>query len=97
MTMKDKQPIQEKVDELWEWCDAPKMASYPSGKLSYDWLDEHLLENLFEYAVPKLVKEIGKFVVANLLVRWVRDIIFHNEDPALSLFRIIHKEVIHGR
>jgi hypothetical protein len=64
-----------------------RLAFIDYGKESID------LNNLFKYAVPKIPKTYGVFL---LLENWARKILLYDANPALTLFWTIQREVIHN-
>jgi hypothetical protein len=78
LSMEDKQPTESEIEELWKWCGFKEVLSRelwqyekyretnhwweaPSGRKFLE-LPELDLNNLFEYAVPKLQPEVIEFV-----------------------------------
>ncbi len=110
-------PTDAQIKELWEWCGFrqkyPDAAYYePSNWYMYpngdtDKLPSIDLNNLFQWAVPKLRKyytsltesflpEHYSHTIIPLLEQWIQDIEENLElDPALALFWAIW-EVIHA-
>ena len=92
-------PTEEQIKEFWEWCGKRKrphlgqlktmsakelsdlQARYDRALLPID------LNNLFKYAVPKLLETINEGRAIMLLgIDWIRAVIIKRQDPALALF-----------
>ena len=106
------QPAEEQIKELWEWCglreevidELHSLWHYPDGSHEID-MPYPDLNNLFEWAVPKLSSEAtfdrveislptSKTEFGVKLVARHQTIVERDEDPALALFWAIWK-VIH--
>ncbi len=94
--MTDKEPTQEEIKKLWEWCgftlnNETKRWYLGNSYYSFgDNLPDIDLNNLFKYAKQPFTKKYGVGQWTNLLHRWV-DILFSNpeSDPAAALFWVI--------
>ena len=81
-------PTEEQIKKLWEWCGIKTKvrvgdkANTHKATICFP-ID---LNNLFEYAVPKLSSKMAKYKVMYLLKDWVEAITIFDKDPALALF-----------
>ena len=53
---------------------------------TYSSLPNINLNNLFKYAVPKLIEKLAWGRYVDLMKKWLDDILFESKDPALTLF-----------
>lgn len=100
MTEKN-EPTEAQIKKFWEWCGLKQARKYdawydpnlpegePCGVFSKTDISTIDLNNLFEYAVPKLIQELGRARVAFILQNWVHEVAMHGKDPAVSLFYIL--------
>ena len=92
------EPTQEQIKEFWEWCGIKEIISKalwryeryketnhwwgaPNGR-KYKELPPLDLNNLFEYAVPKLKQLFPAGTIPKALLSWVET----KDDTALALF-----------
>lgn len=94
-----KQPTEEQIKELWEWCGFIPFKNRPKSGLPYSWdgweLPDSIFEvsklpsidlnNLFEYAVPRM-EEIPLGKQRCILLGWMSEVVTNKVDPALALF-----------
>ena len=108
--MENKEPTKARVKELWEWCGFEEWSRwrYPNGYQQKK-LPNITLNNLFKYAVPKVVAgddytiqiSTSKYHTNVLIISHYSDMVKYKyfgeggQDPALALFWAIW-EVIHG-
>jgi len=94
--MSDKQPTPEQIEKVWEWCGwewHPAIELWkspaPESCLGYGTLPLINLDNLFQWAVPKLItcelRVITGMWHAHVSVG-AKHTYGDNEDPALALF-----------
>jgi hypothetical protein len=106
-----KEPTQEIIRELWEWCGWKVRPNLPSiiygndatwvspekGKYSREIFSETLppidLNNLFKWAVPALIKKIGKHRAYLLLSGCLSDSILLGKKLEDEIFLIICKVI----
>jgi hypothetical protein len=105
-------PTENELREFWEWCGFKFEESYPGvqwGLYKVTYPDGHYtlpvhtndelpidLNNLFKYAVPKLLIAKGKSnLVYGLFRDWTYDWVMYEKKPALDLFWAIW-EAIHN-
>ena len=100
-------PTKAQVKEFWERCEARclKCRHLITSKVTPDTCCCHTYEldldlnNLFKYAVPIAHSKLDDEALYDLMIRWVRDIVF-GKDPALALFWAIYpvlKEATSGK
>ncbi len=87
------EPTGAQIKEFWEWCGLiwgvgggwfePIPKTYLGDSLPID------LNNLFLYAVPKLLLSSDKINYYVVIREWYQILLLHQVDPALALFWII--------
>ena len=88
-------PTKEQEQWLWEQCgfklEDGGWWCLPNGIGLLVSLPPIDLNNLFKYAVPKLVEIFGAANTLDLLISWLRDFLLWGKDPADSLFLLVYK------
>jgi hypothetical protein len=91
------QPTQEELREFWEHLG---IKWHPRQYENRDWVDEWpalTLDNLFKWAYPKLLAKFGKSNLVYVLFKdWIYDMVMHEKDPAIALFRAIQQVIKEG-
>ena len=98
-------PTEARVKEFWERCglkhqeDETTFTVWRDSKGDLiccghdDRMPDLTLDNLFRYAVPKLLEVKAKFEVMGLLKDWVEGVIIYDKDPALALWEVINESL----
>ena len=97
----DRQPTKAEQEKFWEWCE------FPIEKTAYGRYPDINLNNIFLYAVPKLIETgynyelVGwsegqhKAIINKLCKGWSQTCgAWVSKDPAMALFWVITEEVI---
>ncbi len=79
-------PTQKQIKEFWELCGCKGNVLAYLGNCSLT------LDNLFKYAVEKVRIKVGDIEFANLMRRWLRELLL-GKDPTLALFWVIYKVI----
>ncbi len=102
VTMKQEQPTQAQLQELWEWCgfkirgetEGEKLWYAPDGIVFNCGAPPLDLNNLFKYAIPKLKSEFPNW--KSVLLDWLNCLTGDYEKDVPTLFWLIWG-VIHGK
>lgn len=88
-------PTREQIREFWEWCGFRDVHYNSLGAIGQKWSGRYPkeewryldidLNNLFKYAVPIAHNKLGDEALYDLMIMWIRNVIF-GKDPALALF-----------
>lgn len=94
------EPTQEQIKEFWERCGI-EIAKFtdriPLERIGEGGYMAHPIDlnNLFEYAVPKLEDDIGYEETFMLLMKWIFRVLEDRyEDSAYSLFWLIGNKIL---
>lgn len=77
-------------DASLDWC---KRCELNGDEIGGECNPSITLDNLFLYAVPKVVGELGRHKATQLLENWSLTVLYHDEDPA-DAFRKAIEEVL---
>ena len=102
------EPTEEQIKELWEWCgfgiDGVGIWHCPDGITELGGMPKVTLDNLFKWAVPKVI-DMEKFIKlettaqGRYIVKIYPNVLVeaeakeYREDPALALFWAIYKVI----
>jgi len=75
----------------WLFCGCPAQKHQNEDCIYPGLLPELCLNNLFQLAIPVLIKKFGATNTFDFLVSWLRRFLFYGEDPTCSLFELIYK------
>ncbi len=78
------QPTQEQIREFWEWCGIPETYIFINKPFS-DMIPVDF-NNLFKYAVPKVLEKIGKEELVVLVNNSIFAAVDSKGEIALALF-----------
>ncbi len=91
--MKNQQPTTKQIQWFWEQCGLHKDGNSwhnANGKQLSEEEPPIDLNNLFEYAVPKLREDLFEDAFTRRMWGWI-ELVLDGDDPAPALFRVIYK------